>query len=72
MKKVRQRTNLSQLYKSMISLICGILKNTTNKKQTGEQPGVPHWGERRRRGNTGAESKEVQIIKYKIRYKDSL
>ena len=47
-------------------------KNTTNKKQTGEQPGVPHWGEGRRRGNTGAESKEVQIIKYKIRYKDSL
>ena len=32
MKKVRQRTNLSQLYKSMISLICGILKNGTNKR----------------------------------------
>ena len=44
----------------------------TGRNRHGEQSGVPHWGEVRRRDNTGAEDKEVQITKYKISYKDSL
>ena len=48
------------------------LKIQQTRNRHGEQPDVPHWGEGRRRDNTGAESKEVQIIKYKIRYKDIL